>query len=464
MGLTPGSGVGFLGKNSIEFFEAWFAASEIRCPVVPLNWRSAPEELLALLKDASPSVLFVSEEFYEVILQLRQRTSVEFEVVRFDPSADDLGDAPDSQLAGESETLSDCRATAGDIALRTYTSGTTGRPKGVEATQEAFQFSFLCSCLEPTLQFTPDDILLMAMPNFHLGGSWVSLGALYFGAAVSIIPAFDIELFLAALRRDRPTVLPLVPTAIQMLLARPDFSEQDYACVRSIRYFGSPIGRELLNAARAKLQCELTQLYGASEAWILTALDNRQHLEGTDTRLSSCGRALPLVSVKIVNAEGQEVSDGTVGEVAVRTPAMFVGYYNQPEATREALTDGWYHTGDLGWRDDEGFFYLVDRKKDMIVSGGENIFSAEVEAALLKHPAVAQVGVVGAPDSKWGEKVVALVVLAKGTEVSEASLIEHCRKFLAGYKIPRTIYFEQSLPTTSTGKVQKATLRKRFRA
>jgi long-chain acyl-CoA synthetase len=303
----------------------------------------------------------------------------------------------------------------------------------------------------------------MAMPNFHLGGSWVCLSALYYGGAISIIPAFEPTLFIEALRRDRPTILPLVPTAIQLMVTKFDLRESDCDCVRSILYFGSPIGRELMNTALKKLRCEFSQLYGTTEAYFLTILNHQQHITGSDQRLSSCGAALPLVSMKVVGSDDKEVPNGTIGEIAVRTPMMFNGYYRQPELTKDVLRGGWYHTGDLGWRDDEGFHHIVDRAKDMIISGGENVYSAEVEAALLKHPSVVSLAVIGVPDPQWGEKVIALVVLAPKLQVSEAELKEHCRKYVAGYKVPKEIRFETALPLTPTGKVQKAVLRKRFR-
>jgi acyl-CoA synthetase (AMP-forming)/AMP-acid ligase II len=269
---------------------------------------------------------------------------------------------------------------------------------------------------------------------------------------------------LRTLRRDRPTVVPLVPAAIQLMLSTADFSEDDYSSIKSILYFGSPIGRELLNLALKKLRCELNQYYGTTETWFLTVLNHKQHLSGSEGRLASCGEPLPLVSMKVVDAKGNEVPNGTVGEILVRTPVVFAGYFKQPTVTASVLKDGWYCTGDLGRRDDDGFYYLVDRAKDMIITGGENVYSAEVEGALLKHPAVATIAVIGTPDPKWGEKVTALVVLAANAKADESELKQHCRKYLAGYKVPKDILFETSLPMTPTGKVQKAVLRQRFRS
>jgi acyl-CoA synthetase (AMP-forming)/AMP-acid ligase II len=213
--------------------------------------------------------------------------------------------------------IGDCRTaavkaplTGSDVALLTYTSGTTGRPKGVQATHEAFQYSFLGTSLEATLNFSGDDTMLMVMPNFHLAGSWVCLGALYYGGTVTIIPAFEPQAFLTTLRRDRPTVVPLVPAAIQLMLSTADFSEDDYSSIKSILYFGSPIGRELLNLAIKKLRCELNQYYGTTETWFLTVLNHKQHLSGSEGRLASCGEPLPLVSMKVVDANATKCQTG----------------------------------------------------------------------------------------------------------------------------------------------------------
>ncbi|MDB5515125.1 MAG: Perillic acid-CoA ligase GeoC [Tardiphaga sp.] len=462
MGAKRGDPIGYIGKNSIEVFEVWFAASKIGCTFAPFNWRLAVPELAAILDDAGPPIVFAGADIAATMRQVRERTAAKFEIVEFQPST-----VPDGGLASwvkGSPTTDPAVAISGDdIALLSYTSGTTGLPKGVAARHEAFQYSFLCGTLEPALARYDDDILVMSMPNFHLGGSWVSLAALYHGATISILPAFDPDALIATLRRDRPTVVPLVPTAIQLLVSRPDVTSEDFSSVRSIIYFGSPIGQQLLKSAIDKLQCEFCQSYGTTESYFNTIFRHEDHLTADATRLASCGRPLPMVYMKIVDGKGEEVPPGTVGELLVYTPMMMSGYRNRPEATSEALKDGWYRTGDLAKKDSDGFFYIVDRVKDMIVSGGENVYSAEVELALLKHPGVVMAAVIGVPDPDWGEKVTAVVVPRPGTEISEEELRKHCREYLAGYKVPKTVLFETSLPLTPSGKVQKGPLRERFR-
>ncbi len=460
-GVKPGSPVGFIGKNSLEFFEVWFAAGKAGCPVVPFNWRCPENELLQIVDDATAPVIFVSQEMEEVMKAVQARCQHPLELVVFDPA----GLAGDRMTAWMGTNTTDPRTplTPSSLALLTYTSGTTGKPKAAVFSQEAFDHSFLVWSLEPNMSCLPDDRMLMLMPNFHLGGSWVCIEPLYAGATLSVLPQFDPASVIEVVKRDRCTIIPLVPTAIQVLLGSPAYAPEHFASVRSIYYFGSPISADLMRRAKEGFRCELYQLYGATEMWIASIL-RPEAIPGHETRLSACGTALPLLEIKILDLEGNAVPDGTVGEVVVRTPAMFVGYWNQPETTARVLTDGWYHTGDLGRRDGDGFYYLVDRVKDMVITGGENVYSVEVEQALVKHPAVLQAAVIGVPDDRWGEKVTAFVILTAGARLAEADLQAHCREHLAGYKVPKAIHFETSLPMTPSGKIQKAPLRERMRA
>jgi acyl-CoA synthetase (AMP-forming)/AMP-acid ligase II len=460
-GVKPGSPVGFIGKNSLDFFEVWFAAGKAGCPVVPFNWRCPENELLQIVDDAQAGVIFVSQELEAVMKAVRARSQHAPELVVFDPAGLD----GDRLTAWMGTTFADPRTavTASSLALLTYTSGTTGRPKAAVFTQEAFDHSFLVWSLEPNMSCREDDRMLMLMPNFHLGGSWVCLEPLYAGATLSVLPQFDPAGVIEVVKRDRCTIIPLVPTAIQALLASPAYAPEHFASVRSIYYFGSPISADLMRRAKEGFRCELYQLYGATEMWIATIL-RPEAIPGHEARLAACGTALPLLAIRIEDRDGKDVPPGTVGEVVVRTPAMFAGYWNQPEATARVLVDGWYRTGDLGRRDADGFYYLVDRVKDMVITGGENVYSVEVEQALLKHPAVALAAVIGVPDDRWGEKVTAFVVLAAGASADEPELQAHCRAHIAGYKVPKAVHVESALPMTPSGKIQKPALRERMRA
>jgi acyl-CoA synthetase (AMP-forming)/AMP-acid ligase II len=459
-GITPGSHVGYLGMNSVAFFEAWFAAGKIGCAFAPFNWRLSPAELVEILADARPSIIFVDAGLTEKMQSIQARAAVNCESVFFDTTLNEGGlqqwceQAPDDdpRLARE----------ASDPCLLAYTSGTTGRPKGVVLSHNAIRHSFLSASREPAMSWTSEDIVLLSMPNFHLGGSCVALQALYNGGKLSIIPSFETESVLKHIARDRVTILPLVPAALQMILDSPAVKPTDLSSLRNIMYFGSAIGAETVRRAREVIGCNLVQHYGTTETWIITVLRPEDHDTTRPARLASCGVTVPLVQVRVVDPAGENVPPGSVGQVLVKSATAFSGYLGQPEATDAVMRDGWYTTGDLGFVDGDGYLTLVDRAKDMIVSGGENIYSVEVERALLRHPMVATAAVIGTPDPKWGEKVTAFVVPVPGSSVTPGELKDHCRELLAGYKVPKEILLEDTLPMTANGKVQKPALRKRF--
>lgn len=460
-GSQPGSSIGFLGKNAIEFFEIWFGATKAAGAIAPFNWRCTARELAALVDDAQPPFVFVSVEFADTMREVQRISDVQFEMVCFDPDKPGTDDL-DKWLEGHDSA--DPRVPlSGDLpALLAYTSGTTGLPKGVQLSHEAFQNAFLCLSLEPALTWRRDDVALMVMPNFHLAGSWVSLPALYHGGSIAILPFFEPSATLAAIEHSRPTVTCLVPAAMQMLLDHPSAHATDFSCLRSMIYAGSPIGAETLKHSLDLFGCEMNQFYGTTETWILTLLRPHQHDLANADVLTSCGKPMPFVEIKIVDPDGTEVPAGEIGEFLVRSPVMFSGYRNKPDATDQAFDHGWYRTGDLGRKDDEGYLYVIDRAKDMIITGGENVYSVEVERALAQHPEVTAVAVVGTPDPRWGEKVVAFVTIAPEAEVAEADLVNHCRALIAGYKVPKAVYVESALPTTPSGKIQKSILRKRL--
>jgi acyl-CoA synthetase (AMP-forming)/AMP-acid ligase II len=451
-GAGPGSHIGYLGKNSASFFEVWLGATKAGSAIAPFNWRSSPAELVELINDAQPPVVFVSGELKERLTEVSGRTRSSFLIVC------DL----DLWLAPHPADDPRVTLTGAETALLTYTSGTTGRPKGVQLSHDAFNRSFLCSALEPCLGMDADDVLLMAMPNFHLTGSWVSLPALYHGARISILPFFEPTSTLRALAAERATVICLVPAAMQAIMDHRDAAAADFSALRRILYAGSPIGAETLRRALGLFGCGFVQFYGATEMWILSLLRPEQHDLALPEHLSSCGTPVHFVEMRVVDTSFKDVPDGVVGEFLVRSPVMFSGYWNQPSATAAARHDGWYRTGDLGRRDADGYYYIVDRVKDMIITGGENVYSVEVERALSSHPEVLAVAVVGAPDAQWGEAVTAFAVLAPGSVLAETDLKAHCRGLIAGYKVPKKVYLEPSLPQTASGKIQKAELRRRL--
>ena len=455
-GIPPGAHVGFLGKNSAAFFEIWLGVNKAGCALAPLNWRSAPPEIADVVNDARVSLIFAGREFTELAERVRQATETRVQVVPEDELEQWLsrGGFEDPAIAVPDSA----------IALLGYTSGTTAAPKGVPITHGALMNWFRAAATEPSVDWDSDDIGLMVMPNFHLAGTLVSLPALYHGASLATLPAFEPTAFVFAVAQHRPTVTCLVPTALQMLLDRKSEQAVDFSSLRRILYAGSPIGQHTLQQALDTFDCDFVQFYGTTETFIITLLRPKQHRLDTPDLLKSCGRPMPGVELRIVDPNGRDLPVGEAGEVLVRSPWMFSGYWNNPDASASAIVDGWYHTGDGGIRDQNGNLSLVDRLKDMIVSGGENIYSAEVERALAAHPSVQTVAVVGAPDEKWGERVVAFVVNYPDKPVDVSALESHCRELIAGYKVPKEIHLMDALPQTATGKVQKAILRQQLQS
>ncbi|MES2682016.1 MAG: long-chain-fatty-acid--CoA ligase [Pseudomonadota bacterium] len=458
-GIGAKTHVGFFGKNSARYFEILFGVNKAGSAVVPLNWRLAPAELAPVIDDAQCPLVFVDREFAETLAKVQGLCQQSFRVIVLD-STSAAGSPFDTWLEGAAATAPTVRIHPEDTALLIYTSGTTGKPKGVMLTHRGLDLMRLCEHLEPAYEWLPGDVMLTVMPVFHLVGSGLSVQALYNGATVSLLPMLEPGNLLKVLARDRPTICALVPTAIQMVLDHPDAAHADFSSLRLVMYAGSAISSTLLARALREMKCRFMQFYGATESsGALTLLRPEQHDLNNEARLKSCGTPLPLIEVSIRDADGKILPDGATGEFWARMPNLFGGYWNQPETTAAAVIDGWYRTGDAGFRDPEGLLYIVDRVKDMIITGGENVYSAEVEQALAKHPAVKQCAVVGLPDARWGERVTAVIILAAEARPAPEEIIAHCRGLIAGYKVPKEVRFVDALPMTATGKVLKRMVR-----
>ncbi len=461
-GVGPKSHIGFFGKNSGRYYEMLFGANKAGCALAPLNWRLSVAELVPVIEDAQCPVIFVDKEFVDTVKAVAEKCAQRFETVVYDSTAAESetlqawlarGDGRDPQIQIHPQ----------DTAVLIYTSGTTGRPKGVQLTHGGLGYMRLCEHLEPALQWHADDVMLVVMPVFHLVGTGLSVQALYNGSTLSILPALEPAKLIQYIARDRPTICALVPTAIQMILDHPDAATADFSSLRLVMYAGSPISSRLLQRALVEMKCQFMQFYGATESsGALTLLRPEQHDLHNEAKLRSCGTPLPLIEIRIVGEDGQVVADGMTGEFQVRSPTLFGGYWNQPETTAEVLRDGWYRTGDAGYRDSDGLLYIVDRVKDMIVTGGENVYSGEVEQALQKHPGVRVSAVIGVPDARWGERVTAVIIPATTPAPTSEEIIAHCRSLIAGYKVPKEVHFVETLPMTATGKVLKRAVRDQF--
>jgi long-chain acyl-CoA synthetase len=456
-GVRAGDRVAHLDRTAPEIVELLFATSKIGAVAVPLNWRLAPAELQTIVADAGSRVMIVGPDYREVAREIATGVPQQLEVV-------ETGAEYEGRLAAHPAMDPGHRGAANDVSVQMYTSGTTGLPKGVLTTQRNLAAAYLSADL---WGFDPQSISLTPLPMFHIGGiGWAYLG-LVSGATTILVSDFDATKVIDLLEHERVTNAVFVPTILQMLAAVPGAAERDYSSLRSIAYGASPITTSVLRAALRTFRCPLFGVYGLTETTggviQLRPEDHdvggaRQHL------LRSAGRPLPWVEMRVVDpVSGGECTAGEVGEVWLRAPNVMAGYYNRAEETARALMpDGWLRTGDGGYRDEDGYLFLTDRIKDMIVSGGENVYPVEVEEVLSQHPGVADVAVIGVPHERWGETVAALIVPAAGATVGADELVAFARARLAGYKLPRSVHFVDELPRSLAGKVLKRELRTRY--
>lgn len=454
-GVGAGDRVGFLGLNTPDFYFALTGTAKTRAAFTVFNWRLAVPELAQLIEDSQTRLCIVERALGDLWNEAASLCGRRIETIWIDEKStleavfyDRPAEKPDLFISEE------------DTAIQLYTSGTTGLPKGVMLSHGGFNRMRLCEHFEPAYHWEDDDIFINPLPNFHLLSIGIAFQCLYNGVAISIVRQFHPATVLATIARDRPTLLTLTPTMIQMLLDDPDAETTDFSSLRLTLYAGSPISLGLIKRAIAMMPCKFMQFYGATEAnGAFSILRPDEHDLNDEARLQSCGRPLPLIEFRIVDAAGEEVADGEPGELLVRSPAIFTGYWNQPENTAKVMENGWYHTGDVARRDADGLYYIVDRVKDMIVSGGENIYSAEVENAISTHPHVAAVAVIGVPDGRWGEAVKACVIVKEAHSLCEADVLAHARERLAGYKVPKSVDFFEAFPLVPSGKVSKKDLR-----
>jgi long-chain acyl-CoA synthetase len=455
-GLEPQDRVMYLGRNSAEFFEILAGSSMAGVVTVALNWRLAPREMVQILNHSGARILFIQTEFLARIEQVRSELgSIEL-IIEIGTTAHN--DGYESWLsANVAEDPLVC-VRPDDTAFQMYTSGTTGVPKGVLFNNAAVRSTVDFADL---IQVDERAVVLIAMPVFHAVGSSFGIQALSVGGTLVIARDFDAESLLSLIETYRITSAPLVPAALKMLLESPSIDTRDLSSLSMISYSGSPITQELLAAMITRFRCSFIQIYGLTETSLATLLATEDHLDPDHPeRRLSAGRAVRGASVRIVDASGQDVADGEFGEVWVRCSTQMAGYWDAPAETAAAITaDGYIRTGDGGYLLD-GYLYLKDRIKDMIVSGGENVYPIEVENVLISHPSVRDVAVIGVPSEKWGETVKALVVRdLTGPVVEATQLIAYTKQHLAGYKCPTSIDFVPELPRNPSGKVLKRQLR-----
>ncbi|PAU86097.1 AMP-dependent synthetase [Pseudomonas sp. WN033] len=455
--------VGVLSMNSIEFGEIMAATQWAGFILAPVNFRLAPAEIASIIRDGSPRLFIFEAQYLPVMEELRHELSSVETFVCIDGEADWALNY-EAFVASGADSGPPTRSREQDICCLIYTSGTTGKPKGViwghrEYRQLIQMDTWLCDMQQP-------DITLIVMPMFHLGGMVISLSQHVRGGAAFLQRQFEPLDVLKAIEKEKLSILLLAPTMVQMVLDHPYVAEADLSSVRTIIYSAAPMSVPVLKRAIATFDgCGFVNLFGQSEICMFCLSTTQHRPDGSEVdrkRLGSVGKPYPNLQAKILDDDGNECPPNVPGEIVARSAAMFRGYWNNHPTSMETLRDGWVHTGDMGKFDEDGFLYLVDRKKDMIITGGENVYSREVEEALLQHPAVSECAVIGIPDPKWGENVCAVVTFAQGKSVTEKELIAHTRSLIASYKKPKTIIVVEALPKLVTGKVNKIELRQRY--
>ncbi len=457
-GCSPQTRIAFLGKNSDHYFELLLGAVKARVVVVGVNWRLALPEISYILNDARCGMLFVGAEYFSLVPQLLSECPTLKKVIAMDGV---LPDAPSYVPWRDAQLTADPMLPIAleDDVLQLYTSGTTGNPKGVQLTHANYLALFDSASRAELVDANPGDVGLVCMPVFHVAGTNIGLLSLAQGATGVVMREVDPARILELIPEYRVNHIFVVPAVLLFMLQHPKCATTDFSSVKRLSYGASPIAEELLRSAQAILKCPFIQLYGLTETTGAgTYLPAEAHAPAR-AKLRSCGIPLPGIEIRVINEQGTALPHGEVGEIVIRSAVIMKGYWNKTAATASAIIDDWFHTGDAGYFDDEGFLYIHDRLKDMIVSGGENIYPAEVENAVFGHPAVADVAVIGIPDEKWGETVKAVVVLKPGAHATVEELIDYARSRIAGYKIPRSIDFIAALPRNPSGKILRRELR-----
>jgi acyl-CoA synthetase (AMP-forming)/AMP-acid ligase II len=461
IGVNRGDRVGMLALNSDRYHEYLLAVPWADAVLNPINIRWSPAEIGYALRDSQTDVLFVDDAFSPAVPALRASYPGLHTVVHCGNAPTPEGMSSYEELIASGEVIDDVRRSGDQLAGVFYTGGTTGLPKGVMLSHANLMTSVL-GMLSVGSFLSPEGQLLHVAPLFHLADLAAWAGQTTLGGTHVMLSTFDPTAILETIERQQVTDALLIPTMLQMVIDHPTVGEYDLSSLQTVMYGASPISEAVLSRAMKTMgSARFMQGYGMTELSPLATVlrpEDHDHPE----LLRSAGRAAPCAEVKIFDANDREVPPGHTGEIVARGGNVMLGYWNKPEETANALRNGWMHTGDAGYMDERGYVFLVDRIKDMIISGGENVYSTEVENALCRHPAVSACAVIGAPDETWGERVHAVVVLAENSSATAEELRDFCKTQIAGYKAPRTVSFVDALPLSGAGKVLKRELRERF--
>ena len=458
-GIKEDTRVAYLGKNTDYFFEIFYGALKTRSVVVGVNWRLVADEVAYVLEDSKSEVVFVGPEFFEIIEKIKDRLPSLKHIVSME---EDYSDWVSYENWRDSQVNTDplVESKKDDDVIQLYTSGTTGNPKGVQLTNRNFQ-----SATESTIElipFTSGGISMVCMPLYHIAGTNWGIWGLLQGCKNIIIPEVDPGLILDLVEKEKVELVLWVPAVILFLLQHPNAVKTDFSSLKMVMYGASPIAQDTVTKAIELMDCGFYQVYGLTETTGAITLLSAEDHPFEKGKLRSCGKPLPGVEIKIVGEEGEELSQGDVGEIITKSDLNMKGYWNNEKATLESIKNEWFSSGDVGYFDEDGFLYIHDRVKDMIVSGGENIYPAEVENALMSNPHILDAAVIGIPDEKWGESTKGFVVLDSDNVLTEEEIITYTKEIIASYKCPKSINFIKELPRNPSGKVLRRELRDPF--
>ena len=458
--VSPQTRIALIDKNASNFFEILFGTAKSNTVLVSVNWRLAPPEVAFVINDALAEILFVGPDYVELVEGILDQLTTVKKVIALggDHAIWEGYNRWRDSLATSDPML---EVEGNDVAIQLYTSGTTGHPKGVELTNDNIIIG-MAGCVD-WVDVKSDDISLVCMPFFHIAGSAWGLVGLYNGIKNILVREINPPQILEIIEKERITKSLFVPAVILFLVQTPSIHTTDLSSLRTIFYGASPIPLDLLKQAIDIFNCGFAQVYGLTETTgAVTFMSTEDHADPVGNRLRSCGKALPIAEIAVFDVNGEPLPAGEVGEIVCKSPLNMKGYWNLPQATANAIRGDWFYSGDAGFMDEDGYIYIHDRIKDMIISGGENIYPAEVESALFDHPAIADVAVIGIPDDRWGERVHAIVVTAPDAELTSDDIISFARERIAGYKIPRSVDFIDMLPRNPSGKILKRELRKPY--
>jgi long-chain acyl-CoA synthetase len=465
VGVKPGARVSYVGKNSDRYFEALIGAAKAGAVMAPVNWRLAPPEIVYILNDCRAEVLFVGAEFIALARQIASELAHLRLIVAMEGGAPEW---PSYEKWRDAQSATDPNLPVGwkDVVVQLYTSGTTGRPKGAMLTHAGIlgPRRYSPESRAEWNTWSDSDVSLVAMPVFHIGGTGWGITGLVNGAKGVVAREFDPNKVLDFIEQDRITKIFMVPAAMQIVVRNPKARQVDYSGIKYILYGASPIPLDLLRECMEVFGCGFVQMYGMTETTgTIVALPPEDHDPKGNARMRSAGKPLPGVEIAILDENGNALGPRAVGEIATRSIANMAGYWNLDEATAKTIDkDGWLRTGDAGYLDEDGYVYIHDRVKDMIISGGENIYPAEVENAIFGHADVADVAVIGVPDRKWGEAVKAVVVKKPGRDPKPDEIIAYARERIAGFKAPKSVDFIDALPRNPSGKILRRELREKY--